>query len=109
MHFGPPFDANVGDLYESANRIGFKSRFLELADGPAIEIMTGPWIDGEEVRERCGYAHVAVSLGDREAVDRMAGKARPLGILASGPRLTGDGYYEAVLLDPDGNHVEITA
>lgn len=28
--------------------------------------------------------------------------------LLSGPRTTGDGYYESVVQDPEGNLVEIT-
>jgi lactoylglutathione lyase len=102
------FDAKVGEPYRSRNREGFVSRFLQLADGAAIEIMTGPWIESEPTGERSGYAHVAVGLGSREAVDVMADKARELGILLSGPRMTGDEFYEATLSDPDGNLVEIT-
>lgn len=102
------FEASVGPLYESARRPGFTSRFLTLPDGPAIELMQGPWISATAPQERAGYAHVAISLGSREAVTRMADRAATLGILQSGPRMTGDGYYEAVIADPDGNPVEIT-
>jgi lactoylglutathione lyase len=104
------FGAIVGDLYESARRPGFSSRFLYLKDGPSVEVMQGPWVtlqDGQE--ERQGYAHLALSLGSREAVDVLATKAAASGILLSPARMTGDGFYEAVLSDPDGNPIEITA
>ncbi len=104
------FGATVGDLYESARRPGFSSRFLYLKDGPSIEVMQGPWIDAQdEQSERQGYAHLALSLGSREAVDDLATKAAASGILLSPARMTGDGFYEAVLKDPDGNPIEITA
>jgi lactoylglutathione lyase len=104
------FGATVGDLYESARRPGFSSRFLYLNDGPSIELMQGPWISGQdEQTERRGYAHLALSLGSREAVDALAMRAAASGILLSPARMTGDGFYEAVLRDPDGNPIEITA
>lgn len=73
-----------------------------------IEIMSGPWISQEPPTERMGYSHVAISLGSREAVDAMAQRAKETGILISPARMTGDGFYEAVIADPDGNSVEIT-
>jgi lactoylglutathione lyase len=102
------FGAAVGDLYESARRPGFCSRFLTLKGGPTIEVMQGPWITRRVVEERQGYAHLALSLGSREAVDAMAAQAEASGILMSPARMTGDGFYEAVLRDPDGNLIEIT-
>lgn len=105
------FSAVVGDLYESRRRPGFSSRFLRLAEGPEIEIMQGPWIAeaGQDLEERAGYAHLALSLGSKSAVDAMAAQAQKRGILVSPARMTGDGFYEAVLRDPDGNLIEITA
>lgn len=102
------FGAAVGDLYESARRTGFSSRFVYLKEGPSIEIMQGPWIAREGPEERQGYAHLALSLGSRGAVDAMATQAKASGILLSPARMTGDGFYEAVLKDPDGNLIEIT-
>lgn len=104
------FGASIGDAYESRRRPGFRSRFLTLGDGPAIEIMEGSWVvpaDPEGV-ERTGLAHVALSLGSEAAVDAMAARAGAEGILVSPARWTGDGFYEAVLRDPDGNLIEIT-
>jgi lactoylglutathione lyase len=102
------FGAVVGDLYESARRPGFCSRFLTLKAGPSIEVMQGPWITRDVLQERQGYAHLALSLGSRKAVDAMAAQAAASGILISPARMTGDGFYEAVLKDPDGNLIEIT-
>jgi lactoylglutathione lyase len=122
-HFG----AVVGPLYRSARRPGFASRFVALGDGPAIELMTAPWIDAgagdampppsatppredaAEIAERRGWAHVAVSLGSEDAVRALAARMEAAGHLLSPPRLTGDGFFEAVLSDPDGNLVEITS
>ena len=60
--------------------------------------------------EAHGYAHFALRLGSREAVDAMAARLRAAGVpVESGPRVTGDGYYEALVRDPDGNAVEIMA
>ena len=76
----------------------FASYFLEFDGGARLELMHRP---GEE----CGLrAHVAFSLGSKELVDELASE---LGAV-EGPRTTGDGYYEAVVLDPDGNRVELT-
>lgn len=103
------FGAVSGALYESRNRPGFSSRFLTLKGGPSIEIMQGPWIAASDaIAERAGYAHIALSLGSREAVDEMAESAASKGILVAPARMTGDGFYEAVLRDPDGNLIEIT-
>jgi lactoylglutathione lyase len=103
------FDAVAGATYSSQRRPGFTSCFLKLADGASLEIMQGPWITAEHPLERSGYAHIAIDLGSEEAVRNMAARATALGILESPPRLTGDGYFEAVLTDPDGNLIEITA
>jgi lactoylglutathione lyase len=81
---------------------------LTLKGGPSIEVMQGPWITRDVLQERQGYAHLALSLGSRKAVDAMAAQAAASGILISPARMTGDGFYEAVLKDPDGNLIEIT-
>ena len=103
------FDAEVGNLYESRNRPGFRSRFVRLKDGGAIELMAGPWVEAVVPGERAGWDHVAVSLGSEAAVDALADRCRAEGCLLSGPRRTGDGFYEAVITAPDGTRVEITS
>lgn len=99
---------SVGPLYESCNRPGYRSRFLCFNGGAEIEIMSGPWVGVTSGIEAQGYAHVAISLGSKEAVDTLAEKMRVLGFLHAAPRKTGDNFYEAVLHDPDGNLIEIT-
>ncbi|ACP27011.1 glyoxalase/bleomycin resistance protein/dioxygenase superfamily [Sinorhizobium fredii NGR234] len=102
--------AEAGSIYESRRRPGFRSRFLTVGAGPSIEVMEGPWLEPhDDVRvERAGYAHIALSLGGGKAVDEMAARADRQGLLLSGARWTGDGFYEAVIRDPDGNLIEIT-
>lgn len=104
------FDGIVGPVYASARRPGFTSRFVTLSEGASLELMSAPWIGpGDGPEERCGWAHVALSLGSAEAVREAAARLEALGHLVSAPRTTGDGFYEAVIRDPDGNLIEITA
>ena len=104
------FHAEAGELYVSKNRPGFTSRFVTLSEGATLELMSLPALpDGPVDKEHGGWAHIALDVGDKQAVDRLAHRAKEAGILLSGPRMTGDGFYEAVLKDPDGNLVEITA
>lgn len=102
------FGATVGPLYQSRNRPGYQSRFLRFASGAEIEVMTGPWVGPPGAPEGQGYAHVALSLGSRAAVDALAERMGQAGALHAAPRHTGDGFYEAVLRDPDGNLIEVT-
>ena len=104
------FDATVGEEYHSKRRVGFVSRFVGLPGSNAqIELMTGPWIEKSEYSEMMGWDHIAVSLGDAAAVDALALRCKEDGVLISGPRMTGDGFYEAVIAMPDGTRVEITS
>lgn len=103
------FGAAVGERYESRRRPGFVSRFLTLSEGATIEIMQAPWLEYDRNSlETPGYAHIAIALGSREAVDCFAKIAETGGFLKSPARQTGDGFYEAVLTDPDDNLIEIT-
>ena len=86
-----------GARYENP-AAGFSSYFVEFDGGTRLELMS---MAGQEQGLR---AHVAFALGSREQVDLLASE---LGAV-DGPRTTGDGYYEAVVLDPDGNRVELT-
>lgn len=105
------FGASAGPLYASTNQPGFTSRFLTFSDGATIELMHRPNLSpasGSTV-PAVGLAHIAISLGSVAAVDSLAAKARLAGVLAAEPRRTGDGFYEAILIDPDRNQIEITA
>jgi lactoylglutathione lyase len=94
--------ARAGGLYlNDAN--GFSSYFLEFDGGPRLELMRMP---EQELGLR---AHVAFSLGSRERVDSLTEELRAAGVpVLSEPRTTGDGYYESVVADPDGNRLELT-
>ena len=104
------FNAVVGEEYHSKRRAGFVSRFVSLPGAEAqIELMTGPWIEEWWYGEGGGWDHIAVSLDDAAAVDNLSARCKADGILISGPRTTGDGFYEAVIAMPDGTRVEITS
>ena len=105
------FDATVGAPYQSLRRRGFVSRFVQLGEGASLELMSGPWlIDvSEPALEKSGWAHVAISLGSVAQVDALAARLQQAGLLHAPPRHTGDGFYEAVVQDPEGNLIEITS
>ncbi|GAB4267770.1 MAG: VOC family protein [Candidatus Promineifilaceae bacterium] len=89
---------------------GFSSYFITFAGGARLELMQRADIlprQGEN--ERTGLAHLAVSVGSETAVNNLTNRLRRDGYpVISEPRTTGDGYYESVILDPDGNRIEIT-
>jgi lactoylglutathione lyase len=103
------FGARVGDLYRN-ERKGFESRFLTLGAGARLEVMSREDVTRHPAGEQLGLAHVALCIGDEAAVDELAARFQADGMTPeSGPRRTGDGYYECVVRDPEGNRVEITA
>lgn len=95
-----------GRLYE--NRVtGFRSYFISLGDGPRLELMHQPGRPSSAPTGGC--AHIALALGSRAAVDEAVATLRHQGVVVeSDPRMTGDGYYEAVILDPERNRIELT-
>jgi lactoylglutathione lyase len=106
-HFG----AEVSRKYMNPET-GFESYFLSFSSGARLELMRSPTVadlpDGPE-DQPAGYAHFAFSVGCKEQVERLTADLSAAGYkVASAPRTTGDGYYESVVLDPDGNRVEIT-
>lgn len=102
------FGGKSNERYVSKNRPGFESHFITLEEGPTVELMTLPDIsDAPSHPEFVGWAHIALNVGTKQDVDRLAESAQLNGTLLSAPRMTGDGYYEAVIADPDGNRVEI--
>jgi lactoylglutathione lyase len=105
------FGARAGPLYLSATRPGFASYFLTFPDGGSrLELMTLPDIVDRPDAPASGYAHVAVAVGSPAEVEALAARMRKDGVrVVSGPRRTGDGYFEAVIADPDGNEVEVVA
>lgn len=91
-------------------KTAFRSYFLSLPDSSRLEIMTKPDLtDSGNLLDRFGYAHIAVSVGSREAVDELTARLNGGGYpTLSGPRVTGDGYYESCILGFEGNLIEIT-
>ncbi|MGA8623019.1 MAG: HAD-IA family hydrolase [Candidatus Sulfotelmatobacter sp.] len=95
------FKATAGPMYSSSNR-NFQSYFLSLGLGARLELMASP-------AEAARHEHLAISVGSRDAVDGLVRAMESAGVLiVSHPRLTGDGYYEAVIADSEGNLLEIT-
>ncbi|MDR2232291.1 MAG: VOC family protein [Tannerella sp.] len=104
------FKAISNDKYVN-ERTGFSSYFLSFGDGKTrIELMNRADISQTAEKNRTfGFAHFAFSVGSKEAVDTLTERLRTAGyVIAGEPRTTGDGCYESVVLDPEGNLVEIT-
>jgi lactoylglutathione lyase len=91
-------------------RTGFRSYFVSFGPGARLELMSRPdVVAAGRAAESEGFAHVALSVGGCDQVDACVAALERAGVpVASRPRRTGDGYYEAVVLDPEGNRVEIT-
>jgi len=103
------FGGTSGALYHNA-ATGFRSYFVTLAEGARVELMQMPGVPARKPGDMTGYAHIALSAGGREAVDAGVARLRARGVtIVSEPRETGDGYYEAVVLDPEGNRIEFSA
>ena len=103
------FGAKPNEDYHNG-KTGFRSYFLSFDDGARLEIMNSPLIEeNEKPLYRSGYAHIAISLGSKEAVDELTEKLKTDGFkVISGPRNTGDGYYESAIIGFEGNVFEIT-
>lgn len=88
----------------------FRSYFISFDDGARMEIMNKPGMeDYEKPLNRTGYVHIAFSVGSKERVDELTDKLRSAGFeVVSGPRTTGDGYYESCVVVIEGNQIEIT-
>ena len=88
----------------------FRSYFLSFDEGTRLELMNLPEMqDQKKVLVRMGYIHIAISVGSREKVDAITEKLYEAGYdVLSGPRITGDGYYESTVLGPEDNQIEIT-
>ena len=103
------FGATTGEKYINPKK-QFQSYFLSFAEGARLEIMQKVDIPArEQGLESMGFTHFAAAVGSKENVDKLTERLRADGYKVVGePRTTGDGYYESVVLDPDGNRVEIT-
>lgn len=104
------FDLVSGEKYTNPNK-QFTSYFLSFkGDGTRIELMHQPDLTNHGKKgSSIGLAHIAISTGSKEMVNRLTERLRADNyLIQSEPRTTGDGYYESVVLDPEGNVVEIT-
>lgn len=111
------FGGVVHPIYHNPTK-QFTSRFITFDDGARLEIMHRPDIDAgmENVShetlpdtQHLGFTHLSFSVGSKEEVDRLTQQMSSDGVSIVGqPRTTGDGYYESVVLDPEGNRIEIT-
>ena len=90
----------------------FSSYVLTFSAGARLEIMQMQSVDSrrDTPYQQCiGLAHLAIALGSREGVDTLTARLAADGYeVIDGPRTTGDGYYESVVLDPENNRIEIT-
>lgn len=106
------FGATAGSGYTNPSK-GFASCFLSFTSGARIEVMSTSMLHPVTIEpgaQRMGLTHFAISLGSEQLVDALTRRLKDDGYpLLDGPRRTGDGYYESVVLDPDGNRIEITA
>lgn len=88
----------------------FKSYFLTFDNGARLEIMNKPQMEHVDKKfNQTGYIHIAFSVGSKEKVDKLTEKLCTDGYeVISGPRETGDGYYESSIVGIEGNQIEIT-
>jgi len=91
----------------------FESYFISFRSGARLEIMSKPGIPeniNDSIHQQyLGIIHLAFGVGSMKEVDEKAGQLKKDGfMILSGPRKTGDGYYEFETLDPDNNRIEVT-
>ncbi|AUJ60874.1 VOC family protein [Bacillus velezensis] len=102
------FGAKANDLYHNEKK-DFKSYFLTFDSGCRLELMKKGGIDEAPLQNMTGWAHLAFSAGSKERVNELTETFKNDGFqVVSGPRVTGDGYYESVIEDGEGNLIEIT-
>ena len=103
------FNATPNHLYHNPTK-KFRSYFLSFDGDTKLEIMNkADMIDAEKNLTRTGFAHISFSVGGKEKVDELTAQLKSDGFeVISGPRTTGDGYYESCIIDLEGNQIEIT-
>ena len=103
------FGATSNNGYQNP-QTDFRSYFLSFDDGTRLEIMNKPGMpDLPKELSRTGYAHIAFSVGNKEKVDALTAELKADGYeVISGPRTTGDGYYESCVVAIEQNQIEIT-
>ena len=103
------FDGASNEGYHNP-KTGLRTYFISFQGGTRLEWMARPDVkDRPRSLLKRGYAHLAFSLGSREAVDSLTRRLREDGYrVISGPRTTGDGYYESCVEGVEGNLIELT-
>ncbi|WP_233496484.1 MULTISPECIES: VOC family protein [Corallincola] len=106
------FEATASQKYTNEAK-GFSSYFLAFDGEARIELMQNksiPDCTNDPYQQATGLTHMAISVGSEYAVDNLTERLKADGYeVLDGPRRTGDGYYESVVLDPENNRIEITA
>ena len=106
------FETTAGERYINPTT-KFTAYFIYFgADRTRLELMSRPGIESNDARRgfSMGVAHFAISVGGKDRVNALTERLRKDNFtIFSEPRTTGDGYYESVVLDPEGNYVEISA
>ncbi len=109
MHY---FDASSTEIYYNHSR-EFRSYFLFFDGECRLELMEMPNLGkskNDPLKNFTGYAHFAIRVESKSQVDHLTETIRNDGYKVIGePHNTGDGFYESVVLDPDGNKLEIVA
>lgn len=102
-------DGHSNQGYHNKNT-GFRSYFISFDDGARLELMNKDGLlDTDKNSEYFGYAHIAFSVGSEEKVYHLTRRLKAAGYtVKSGPRFTGDGYYESCIVAVEGNIIEIT-
>ncbi len=102
------FNGKANNKYVNSLK-GFESYFITFESGARLELMRQQGTAERSANTAIGLIHLAFSVGSKEKVDELTQRLEQDGYKRiSGPRLTGDGYYESCMLDPDSNRVEIT-
>ncbi len=109
IFFEKYFGAVSNKGYHNVNT-NFKSYFLTFDDGARLEIMNRPnLIDNQKELFLRGFIHIAFSVGSMDRVNELTEILKNDGYeVISGPRTTGDGYYESCVVGIEGNQIEIT-
>lgn len=107
------FQGKSNEKYSNSSK-DFHSYFLSFASGARLELMTMPGLPVNQndtiQKQHLGIIHLAFGVDTIEEVEEKAKQLQADGFpILSGPRKTGDGYYEFETLDPDNNRIEVTA
>lgn len=104
------FDAVSGSCYFNHSK-EFRSYFLSFGGECRLELMEMPTVASSRndyKKHHTGMAHFAFRVGSRERVDQITDMLRADGFEIISPgRMTGDGYYESSVFDPEKNRIEI--